>query len=138
MLVPHDHALGQCEFVTRADLNNEPLVLLDLPITNEYYRSLAGDPEQPDDIVATASTHEMVRSLLGAGVGCSILNMRPATAITYAGDEVLAIPFRGDTHALTLALGHMGSTPRRLVQAFMDATREYFAFTAANELTMPM
>lgn len=138
VLVPHDHALGQCEFVTLADLSNEPLVLLDLPITNEYYRNLAGDAAQPANIVATASTHEMVRSLVGAGVGCSILNMRPASTVTYAGDEVLAIPLRGDARALKLALGHMGGKPRRLVQAFMDATREYFALTAANELIVPL
>lgn len=138
VLVPHDHALGQCEFVTRADLGNEPLVLLDLPITNEYYRSLAGDAAQPANVVATASTHEMVRSLVGAGVGCSILNMRPATAITYTGDEVLAIPFRGDARALKLALGHMGGNPRRLVRAFMDAIREHFARAAARNLIMPL
>lgn len=134
VLVPHDHALRQRKFATRADLSNEPLVLLDLPITNEYYRSLAGDTDQPANIVATASTHEMVRSLVGAGVGCSILNMRPATAVTYAGDEVVAIPLRSDAPGLKLALGHVGSKPRRLVQAFMDATREHFAHAAAGNL----
>lgn len=138
VLVPHDHPLRQCEFVTRADLSNEPLVLLDLPITSEYYRNLAGAPAQPANIVATASTHEMVRSLVGAGIGCSILNMRPATAVTYAGDEVVAIPFRGHARALNLALGHMDGKPRRLVQAFMDAARDHFAHPAASNLIMPM
>ncbi|MEP4313279.1 MAG: LysR family transcriptional regulator [Anderseniella sp.] len=134
VLLPLDHALRNREQVTQADLQGEPLVLLDLPMSNEYYRNLAGDAGHPASIVATASTHEMVRSLVGAGVGCSILNMRPATAVTYAGDEVLAIPFRGDAGALKLALGHMGGKPRRLVQAFMDATQGYFARAAANKL----
>ncbi|MEO9873376.1 MAG: LysR family transcriptional regulator [Anderseniella sp.] len=134
VLLPLDHALRNREQVTQADLQGEPLVLLDLPMSNEYYRNLAGDAGHPASIVATASTHEMVRSLVGAGVGCSILNMRPATAVTYAGDEVLAIPFRGDASALKLALGHMGGKPRRLVQAFMDATQGYFARAAANKL----
>ena len=138
VLVPNEHALRQREFVTRADLSNEPLVLLDLPITNEYYRSLAGDAAQPAKVVATASTHEMVRSLVGAGVGCSILNMRPATVVTYAGDKVLAIPLRSDARALSLALGHLGGKPRRLVQAFMDATREHFARAASSTLIMPV
>jgi DNA-binding transcriptional LysR family regulator len=138
VLVPHDHALRDREFVTRADLSGEPLVLLDLPMTNEYYRTLAGDAGQPGNIVTTASTHEMVRSLVGAGVGCSILNMRPATAITYAGDEVLAIPFRSDVQPLKLVLGHVGGKPRRLVQAFMDAAKDHFALSAANELIVPL
>ncbi|WP_108882404.1 LysR substrate-binding domain-containing protein [Anderseniella sp. Alg231-50] len=137
VLVPHDHALRHREYVTRDGLGNEPLVLLNLPMTDEYYRGLAGDASRPANIVATASTHEMVRSLVGAGVGCSILNMRPATAVTYAGDEVFAIPFRTDAQALKLALGHLDGRPRRLVQAFMDATRDHFALASANDLIVP-
>jgi DNA-binding transcriptional LysR family regulator len=137
VLVPHDHALRNREFVTQADLRGEPLVLLDLPMTNEYYRNLVGDAGQPGNIAATASTHEMVRSLVGAGVGCSILNMRPATAVTYAGDEVFAVPLRSDTRALKLVLGHVGGKPRRLVQAFMDAATDHFALPAANKLIVP-
>lgn len=138
VLVPRDHALRDREHVTRADLSGEPLVLLDLPMTNEYYRSLVQDEDRPANIVATASTHEMIRSLVGAGVGCSILNMRPATAVTYAGDEVLAIPFRSDARPLKLVLGHVGGKPRRLVQAVMDATRQHFALAAASDLIVPL
>ncbi len=138
VLLPPDHAMRNRKKVTQTDLHGEPLVLLDLPMSNEYYRNLAGDAGHPANIVATASTHEMVRSLVGAGIGCSILNMRPATAVTYAGDEVLAVPFRGDARALKLALGHMGGKPRRLVQAFMDATRDYFTGAAASNLIIPV
>lgn len=138
VLVPHDHALRGRKHVTHADLRGEPLVLLDLPMTSEYYRNQAGDAGQPANIVATASTHEMVRSLVGAGVGCSILNMRPATAVTYAGDEVFTIPLRGDARALKLVLGHVGGKPRRLVQAFIDAARDHFTLAAANDLIVPL
>ncbi len=138
VLVPHDHGLTDRRQVTPADLRGEPLVLLDLPMTSEYYRSLAGDAGHPVNIVATVSTHEMVRSLVGAGVGCSMLNMRPATAITYAGDEVVAIPLRSDARALKLVLGHVGGKPRRLVQAFIDAARDHFAQPSAGDLIMPV
>jgi len=137
VLVSHDHALRDREFVTRADLREEPLVLLDLPVTNQYYRDLASDADRPANIVATVSSHEMVRSLVGAGVGCSILNMRPATATTYAGDEVFAIPFRPETRSLKLVLGHAGGKPRRLVQAFIDATRQHFSKISASDLVVP-
>lgn len=137
VLVPRDHGLRNRKQVTPADLRGEALVLLDLPMTSEYYRALAGDAGYPVNIVATASTHEMVRSLVGAGVGCSILNMRPATAVTYAGDEVVAIPLLTGARSLKLALGHTGSKPRRLVQAFMDAARDHFAQPFAGNLIMP-
>jgi DNA-binding transcriptional LysR family regulator len=120
VLVPREHSLRTCEFVT--------------PMTNLYYRDLVSDADQPANIVATVSTHEMVRSLVGAGVGCAILNMRPATTTTYAGDEVFAVPFRPETRSLKLALGHAGGKPRRLVQAFMDATRQHFLENSASDL----
>ena len=136
VLVPHDHSLRACEFVTRADLRGQPLVLLDLPMTNLYYRDLASDADQPANIVATASTHEMVRSLVGAGVGCSILNMRPATATTYSGDEVFAVPFRPASRSLKLLLGHAGSKPRKLVQAFMNAIQQHFETRSVRDLVV--
>ena len=85
------------------------------------------------DITATASTHEMVRSLVGAGIGCSILNMLPSTAVTYGGDTVTAVPLKSGARPLTLALGHLSGKPRRLVEAFMDAIQSYFANAAARE-----
>ena len=123
--------------MTRADLRGEPMVLLDLPITNQYYRGLVGDGEADANITATASTHEMVRSLVGAGIGCSILNMLPSTAITYAGDAVTAVPLKSGARPLTLALGHLSGKPRRLVEAFMDVIQSYFANAAAGELIVP-
>jgi len=134
VLVHRDHEFSKRDFVTRADLNGQPMVLLDLPITNQYYRDLVSEADADANIVATASTHEMVRSLVGARIGCSILNMLPSTVITYAGDAVTAVPLQSGARPLKVALGHLGGKPRRLVQAFMDATQNYFALAAASDL----
>ncbi len=138
VLVHRDHAFSRRRFVTRADLVQEPMVLLDLPITNQYYRDVVSGAEADANVVATASTHEMVRSLVGAGVGCSILNMLPVSAATYAGDTVAAIPLQSDARPLKLVLGHLGGKPRRLVQAFVEATQNYFALASASELIVPL
>jgi hypothetical protein len=50
-----------------------------------------------NQIVAQANTHEMVRSLVGKNIGFSILNMRPETAATYSGDQVVARPLKART-----------------------------------------
>ena len=47
VLVPRGHRLQTAESVTRADLRGEPLVLLDLPMTNLYYRDLAIEAGAP-------------------------------------------------------------------------------------------
>jgi DNA-binding transcriptional LysR family regulator len=134
VLAPQGHPVGERECIALEDLSNLALVLLDLPVASEYYRSLIDDNAAGAQIVATASTTEMVRALVGAGVGCAILNMRPSTAVTYAGDGVVAVPIRSETKPLKLVLGHLGGKPRRLTQAFTDACRSYFARPAANDL----
>lgn len=136
VLAPKGHSISGREFVELAELREVPLVLLDLPVTNQYYRGMLAAAAAGADanIVTTASTHEMVRSMVGAGVGCSILNMLPSSPVTYAGDEVVAVPIKSDVAPLKLVLGHLGDKPRRLSQAFMDATQHYFASNAARDL----
>lgn len=136
LLVAADHPLAEQTEVSFADLNELPLVLLDLPFTSEYYRSLLEEHAPKANIVATASTTEMVRSLVGAGVGCSILNMLPATLISYAGDELRAIPFVEGSQSLRLVLGHLGGKQRRLLQVFTEACRGYFAAERAKQLVV--
>jgi len=95
-------------------------------------------PEGGAHNVATASTHEMIRSVVGAGVGCSILNMIPAAETTYAGNGVVGIPIRSAERPLRLALGHLGGKPRRLVQAVSKAIKQYFTQSAATRLIVPL
>ena len=133
-LVPQDHPLSSRDWIEMSDLRGEPLVLLDLPVTNEYYRGLVDATGGAANIVATASTHEMVRSMVGAGVGCSLLNMLPQAPVTYAGDVVAAVPIRSSVKPLRLVLGHLGGKPRRLLQAFMEEARVYFESAAAQSL----
>ncbi len=133
-LLPQDHPLASRACVEMPDLQGEALVLLDLPVTNEYYRGLIDETGAAANIVATASTHEMVRSMVGAGVGCSVLNMLPLAPVTYAGDAVTAVPIRSSVKPLKLVLGHLGGKPRRLLQAFTDAALAYFDSPDAQAL----
>jgi len=136
LLVAANHPLANESEISLKSLNELPLVLLDLPFTSEYYRSLLEEYSLQTNIVATASTTEMVRSLVGAGVGCSILNMLPATSLSYAGDELCAIPFVEDAPSLRLVLGHLGGKQRRLLRVFSEACRGYFATELAKQLVV--
>jgi DNA-binding transcriptional LysR family regulator len=134
LLVPRGHPLSERPFIGIAEVAAVPLVLLDLPFTGQYLRKLLDANGIDPAIVATASTTEMVRSLVGAGLGCSILNMRPANGRTYADDEVAAVPIRPVSHPLPLVLGHLGEQPRLLVLAFLAATLSHFQTPAAARL----
>lgn len=134
LLVPARHRFAERQSVDFEDIATTQLVLLDLPFTSEYYRTLLDDNRIEAPVIAMASTTEMVRSLVGAGVGCSILNMWPSTDRTYAGDRVIAVPIRSAAQPLKLVLGHLDGNPRRLVHAFIEACLTHFALPQAREL----
>ena len=69
----------------------------------------------------------MVRSLVGAGNGCAILNMQPQTKISYCGSELVVLPISDPLPPLNLAIGYDKSQPRKLVKYFVDACAEYFS-----------
>jgi DNA-binding transcriptional LysR family regulator len=136
LLVAADHPLAKEAAVSLKALRELPMVLLDLPFTSEYYRSLLEEHSVQANLVATASSTEMVRSLVGAGVGCSILNMLPAASLSYAGDDLCAVPFVEEAQSLRLVLGHLGGKQRRLLSVFSKACQEYFAREQAKQLVV--
>lgn len=126
-LVPQDHPFARHPVVTMKQIAREPLVALNRPVAAPYYRSLFETRGTAPQIVAYASSTEMVRSLVSAGLGCAILNMRPLAPVTYTGRAVVEVPIADDLPPLTLAVGYDKSRPRRLVRHFADACQQHFA-----------
>ncbi|WP_282608647.1 LysR family transcriptional regulator [Pelagibius sp. Alg239-R121] len=133
-LVARDHKLAGRKSIAPTDLSEEPLVLLDRPFAGEYYRSIFTQAGLTPRIAATGTTHEMVRGLVGAGVGSAILNMRPMTEVSYAGDLLRCIPLSSEVRPLQLVMGYLPGNPRRLVKAFIGECQQYFASKLAQRL----
>lgn len=127
LLVPEAHAFAKRDSVALAEIEAEPMVLLDLPVVSDYYSRVFNEAGVAPKIVGTATTLEMVRSLVGAGVGLSLLHMCPNTEVTYAGDRVVGIPLHPAPGPLRIVMGHLPDNPRRLVTAFTDKVRHLFA-----------
>lgn len=126
-LLHKSHPLAGQSAVSMAQIAKEPLVVLKRPVASAYYRNLFDTLGHEPTIAAYANSTEMVRSLVGAGHGCAILNMQPLTATSYAGDTVVGLPISDPLPVLTLAIGYDKTRPRRLVQHFVDACREHFS-----------
>lgn len=136
VLMPAEHRLAGMARVDIADLAAEPVILLDLPVAGAYQRGLFRAAGIGVDIAATATSAEMVRSLVGAGLGIAVLNMRPLTALSYAGDRLCARPLDGAAQALHLVSGRAAGPPRRLVQVFLDRLHGWFDSDAAQALVL--
>lgn len=126
-LLHNSHPLAHKSTISMAEIAQEPLVVLKRPVASAYYRSLFDELGHDPKIAAHANSTEMVRSLVGAGHGCAILNMQPLTATSYAGDTLVGLPISDPLPVLTLAIGYDKTRPRRLVQHFADACKEHFS-----------
>ena len=126
-LLPQAHPLAAQPTISMAEIARTPLVVLQRPFASAYYRGLFEVLGHTPRISAQANSTEMVRSLVGAGHGCAILNMLPLTVTSYAGDALVGVPISDPLPALTLAIGYDKARPRRLVQHVVEACRQHFA-----------
>lgn len=131
----HGRLVGQHQ-VSIDDLRGEPLIILDLPIVGDYYRSLLEDAGVSASIAATCTSTEMVRSLIGAGYGSAILNMRPRTNTSYGGHKLVSIPIEPKVRPLRLLIGYHTGQKRRAVEQVIEVCREAFASGWVSSLTV--
>lgn len=126
-LMPADHPLSHKETIKLKDLAKQNLVVLNRPFAVDYYQQLFGIEGDAPETIAYANSTEMVRSLVGAGHGVAVLNMLPATEVSYAGDALVSRPIKDPLPSLTLSLGYNKSNPRRIVEQFVERCKDYFA-----------
>lgn len=136
-LLPKGHALAACDHIDLAALARYPLVKLNRPISRPYIDQLLADQGLSPTIAAQVDSTEMVRSLVGAGLGVAILNMRPVTTHSYAGDALVLRPLPPGLPQLELRSGHVAGRPRRLVQVFLDALHGWMDSDAVQNLIVP-
>ncbi|MEZ5836260.1 MAG: LysR substrate-binding domain-containing protein [Geminicoccaceae bacterium] len=84
--------LAKRDAVRLADLARRPLVLLDVPLSRDYFLSLFRDAGLKVESYRSSSI-EMVRGLVGHGLGFSLLATRPSCNLTADG-RALACPAR--------------------------------------------
>lgn len=125
------HPFARRKSISIAEIVREKLIVLNRPVASAYYHELFEVHEAKPQIVAHANSTEMVRSLVGAGQGCAVLNMRPLSHETYGGDKVAAIPISDPIAPLTLAVAYDKSRPREMVKTIIDCAVEYFSDPAA-------
>lgn len=125
-LCPADHPLAAGTSVSVSQIAREPLILLDRPAARGYYMDLLEQSGEALHIVATVNSTEMVRSMVAAGLGVSLLNMRPREVPPYAGRDIQCLPISGASSGVTFSLGFAPGPKRRLVQMFIDDCTAFF------------
>ncbi|MEX3015711.1 LysR family transcriptional regulator [Gymnodinialimonas hymeniacidonis] len=119
MLAP-DHALARRERLTVRDLAPHEMVLLDLPLSSDYFRTFF-DVENVAPVVAERTRDMAVaRSLVANGFGYSIVNFRPIGSAAPDGKPLIFVPLDSDVPPIAVGmLSAKGVMDRRTCAEFL-------------------
>jgi DNA-binding transcriptional LysR family regulator len=118
-LVAAGHPLERRGYARLEELAAEPMILLDLPHTSDYFQAIFRDLGiEPNIRYRTASPH-MARSLVGNGLGYSLFNAPLKNDRSLDGKLLRPITLVDSLPPLTLGVAmHRAALPTRLADTF--------------------
>jgi len=124
VMLPAAHRLAARAGITPEELVDEPMVLLDLPYSREYFLS-AFQGLRPK-IAERTGDIAVMRSMVANGFGYGIANMRPLNTMSPDGKLLVFVPLLGDIRPLMMGIALPNAEHRTLtVQAFIDHCRRF-------------
>lgn len=134
-LVHEGHDLAHLDSVSPAELSDYPMVLLDLPMSGEYFLSFFSTLGITPMIAERTRDIAVMRSLVANGFGYGLANVRPITELAPDGRRLRFLPLTGPVRALELGL-LMGEGARNslTIRAFIDHVRAEVTETRAPGL----
>ncbi|MBB3884830.1 LysR family transcriptional regulator [Acetobacter oeni] len=104
VLVGEAHPLADRKSVSVPDLADYPMVLLDLPMSSNYFLSLFSDHNVTPVIAERTRDIAVMKSLVANGFGYSLANVRPLSDLAPDGSKLKFISLAGNLRALRLGL----------------------------------
>lgn len=125
VLLSARHPLATRRSLRLAELNDEGFVLLDLPLSRQYFMSLFERIDLVPRVVMETSSPAALRSYVGAGMGFSLLTMRPRNMHAENGEPLAYVTLDDDCPPMKLGLAFLKELkPSRVSQAFVEFCRE--------------
>ncbi|WP_454908271.1 LysR family transcriptional regulator [Variovorax gossypii] len=123
-LLPADHRLAQNESVTLKELSTEPMILLDVVPSRNYFIDIFKNRGFHPTVAYSSPSIEMVRCMVGQGLGFSVLVTRPCTESTYDGKQLVQLDIQDEMPASTLIMAYLkNNQPSPATRLFMDYCR---------------
>lgn len=120
-VLPADHPLAHGADVALADLASEPLILLDLPLSREYFLSLFLAHGLEPTVARRSPNSEVIRSMVANGFGYTLVNVRPGIGRAPDGRGFTVLPLREPARPLHAGLAAMATAREpRTVEAFRE------------------
>jgi DNA-binding transcriptional LysR family regulator len=111
--------LHRAESVTIRELAQLPMILLDLPISREYFIGLFMKHGYEPKISWRSPNQEVVRTMVANGYGYALFNARPKMNIALDGRQLYPVPLAGKHPPAVIGLATLRQLCKsRLVDAF--------------------
>jgi DNA-binding transcriptional LysR family regulator len=121
VMLPHAHPLAENDALSLEDLADEPMVLLDMPLSREYFLSMFQAAGLRPNIAERTSELTVARSLVANGFGFGLINVRPKTTLAPDGEKLVFLPLTGNHRPMLFGLATKRSDHRsRIVSAYHD------------------
>ncbi|MFD1156846.1 LysR family transcriptional regulator [Roseovarius aestuarii] len=120
-LFGENHPLADRMSVSISDLRPHKMVLLDLPLSSEYFLSLFEESSAAPHIAERTRDMNVLRSLVANDFGYSILNIRFLSDTAPDGRKLKFVPITGNLRPLRMGLATSPGAQNVLtVQAFIE------------------
>ncbi len=114
------HRLARHRSVSIETLTEEPFLLLDLPISRDYFLSLFHRVGLVPRIAGRFEHMEVIRSLAARGEGFGLANAQPRNRASLDGHKLAYLALEGNPRPLTLGMMVVKNTRRtQTMEAFM-------------------
>jgi DNA-binding transcriptional LysR family regulator len=113
------HPLAHERSVKLSQLAPLPMVLLDLPMSRQYFMSLFIRERLEPNVVWASSQQEVVRTMVANGLGYTLANARPRASVALDGRRVHRVALSGDPPPVRIGIATLKQLKKtRLVEAF--------------------
>jgi DNA-binding transcriptional LysR family regulator len=118
-LVGASHPLARERTIKLSQLAALPMVLLDMPMSREYFLALFIRERLKPNIVWSSAKLDVVRTMVANGLGYTLANARPRADVALDGRRVFRIPLSGDQPPVRIGIATLKELKKtRLVEAF--------------------
>jgi DNA-binding transcriptional LysR family regulator len=126
VLLPSEHPLAKQASVSLHDLAPQPLVLLDIAPGNKFLTSFFDEVGLTPKIAYRSHSFELVRGMVGHGLGYSILATKPANNMTYDGVALVSLPIEEKVTPSRIILARHRDALNPVAEKFVAYCRSHF------------
>lgn len=130
VLLSQQHPLAKKKSVSLKELQAEPMILLNLPYSKQYFLSLFETAGLTPTIKTLVTHQDVVRTMVANNYGYSIANVRPKNLTALDGRKLVSVKLTGSHKPMNLGIATLEQNHKpRILSAFEEHCRQTISNT---------